>query len=395
MQQVIMPKLGLTMESGRIVKWLKKEGEKVMRDEALVEIETEKVTMFIESPAEGVLAQIIAMEGQEVSVSKPIAILTSEGEIIPNSLEAPAVEKEQTREPQDRASVTTSREEVRISPLARKIAEKDGIDISKLRGTGPDGRVVREDVLKAIEDGKRAASKVSEVSQDIRIEYLSGLRKNVAERMTLSSQTIPQVTLQTEADLTETVNFHQDYAAKMEKSVGVHVTFTDVIVKATAKALREYPRLNSTFVDNGIRLNENINIGIAVAVDTGLIVPVVPDADKTALAELAKTSKELAEKARLGKLTIEDVSNGTFTISNLGMFAIDSFNPLINPPQIGILGVGQIVKKPSVIADQILVRSLMSLSLTFDHRVTDGAEAAKFLGRIKNLLEHSFHLLEN
>ncbi|MFQ5998574.1 MAG: dihydrolipoamide acetyltransferase family protein, partial [Candidatus Bathyarchaeia archaeon] len=305
MQQVVMPKLGLTMETGRIVKWLKKEGEKVMRDEAIVEIETEKVTMSIESPAEGILAKIIAMEGQEVSVSKPIAILTSEGETIPNSLEAPTVEKEPMREPQELAPITTSvREEPRISPLARKIAEENGIDVSKLRGTGPDGRVVREDVLKAIEDGKRAASKDSDVSQDIRIENLSGLRKNVAERMTLSSQTIPQVTLQTEADLTETVNFHQDYAAKTEKAIGVHVTFTDVIVKAAAKALQEYPRFNSTFLDNGIRFNENINVGIAVAVDSGLIVPIVHDADKTALTEIAKTSKELADKARLGKLTI-------------------------------------------------------------------------------------------
>jgi pyruvate dehydrogenase E2 component (dihydrolipoamide acetyltransferase) len=373
--KVVMPKLSLTMKTGTIVQWYKKEGENVEKGEPLVEVLSEKVTYDIEAPSSGILRKIFAAEGAEVPIDTTIALITLPEEEIPEVIEPRKVE-----------TVTAAGEEISVSkekvervliaasPAAKRLAREHGIDLTQIVGTGPEGRIVEKDVERFIEERMRLAPKVKEVIP------LTGVRKTVAERVSLSFRTAPHSTISMEVDMTA--------ASKLREKT--QFSYTEILVKTVAEALKKHPILNSTLEDDKIKIFENINIGVAVATEKGLIVPVVHDADKKTLPEVASEVKELVEKAREGKLEKENVSGGTFTITNLGMYGVDVFTPIINPPETAILGVGRIMEKPVVVNGEIKIKPIMILSLSYDHRVIDGAPAAQFLKTIKELLESIF-----
>jgi pyruvate dehydrogenase E2 component (dihydrolipoamide acetyltransferase) len=380
--KVVMPKYGWTMTEGKVLKWLKKEGELVKKGEPLFEMESEKTVTQVEAETSGILRKILVQEGTVVPVGETIAILTEPGEELPSSdtLKQMVEEKPQIVE----------EEKIKISPAARKLAEEHGIDITKIKGTGPDGRIVKEDILRVIESEKEVV-KVS--SLPAKIIPLEGMRKIIAERMTLSARTTARVLLTIDVDMSEVSKLRQSLLEDVEKKWGVRLTYTDILVKAVAKALEEHPIVNSILVEDKIHVMESINIGVAVALKDGLIVPVVREANKKSLIEIALQLKELIEKARQGKLSTEEATGGTFTISNLGMYGVGVQMQIINPPEVAILGVGAITDKPVVINGQITIRPMMTLSLVFDHRALDGAPAAEFLVTLKRILENPYILL--
>ncbi|RLG91926.1 MAG: 2-oxo acid dehydrogenase subunit E2 [Candidatus Hecatellales archaeon] len=389
-----MPKLSLTMETGKIIRWLKKEGDKVEKGEPILEIETEKVTVEVEAPASGILHKILAKEGEEVPIQKTIAIIKEPGEEIPEETVVEA--KREVTVPTAEKPV----ERVKASPLAKKLAKEYGIDLTKIKGTGPGGRILKEDVLRAVEEAKAAAAVTVTPTpptptpsvEKAKIVPLTGIRKTIGKRMAQSLQTAPQLTITMEVDMGEVVKLREQVVSETEKKLSLRVTYTDIIVMAVAKALKEFPFMNSRLEEDKLKLLEEVNVGVATAIEDGLVVPVVKNADKKSLVEISSNIRSLVEKARQGKLSIEDVSGGTFTVTNLGMYGVDVFTPIINPPESAILGVGRIVEKPVVKDGQIVIRPITILSLTFDHRVTDGAQAAVFLQRIKELLEKPFLL---
>lgn len=346
MKTVKMPRVDPAMEKGVVVKWLKKEGDEVKEGEHVLTIMTEKVEFEVKSPANGTLHKIIAKEGVEVPVGEPLALILELGE-------APPIEAEKV--------------ELKASPAARRLAEEYGVDLTKVRGTGPEGRIVRDDVLRAIEAQKEGIKSIK----------LHPLRLITAQKMVQSHQSIPPVTI--------TMNMDGEELIRAKRELGV--AYDAVFVKAVGRALREYEAFNSSFSDDGLKVHRAVNVGVAVATEQGLIVPVVHDADTKSLQAISKEIEELAEKARSGKLSMKDVSGGTFTITNLGMFGVESFTPIVVPGQSAILGIGIIEKKPVVVEDRIVVKPQLHLSLTFDHRVADGALAAKFLKRVKELVE--------
>ncbi|MEM2917397.1 MAG: dihydrolipoamide acetyltransferase family protein [Candidatus Bathyarchaeia archaeon] len=370
--KVIMPRLSLTMKEGTVVQWFKKEGESVEKGEPLVEVMSEKVTYDIEAPSSGVLRKILAAEGAEVPIDAAIAIITAPEEELPELeetkkgvLAVPVEEIQVSREKTGRFLA---------SPAAKRLAKEYGVDLAQVVGTGPEGRIVERDVERFIREKLRLAPKVKEIIP------LTGIRKTVAERVSLSFRTAPHSTITMEVDMTE--------ASKLREKT--QFSYTEILVKAVAEALKKHPMINSTLEEDKIKVFEDINIGIAVATEKGLVVPVVRNADKKSLPEIASEIKELVEKAREGKLTKEDVSGGTFTITNLGMFGVDVFTPIISPSETAILGVGRIIEKPVVVGGEIKIKPMMTLSLSYDHRVIDGAPAAQFLKTIKETLEKPF-----
>jgi len=370
--RVVMPRLSLTMKTGTVVQWFKKEGETVQKGESLVEVLSEKVTYDVEAPESGVLRKILAMEGMDVPVAQAIGIIAQLDEQIPETelvLTAPE-EAAKVEAVSERELVEKVEERIAASPAAKRLAREHSVDLSKVVGTGPEGRIVEDDVKKFMEETK-VAPRVREVIP------LTGIRKTTAERVSLSARTAPHSTITMEVDVTKAVRLREETQA----------SYTDMLVKAVAKALREHPIMNSTLDDDQIKVFEDINIGIAVATEKGLVVPVVHNADKKSLSDIASALKEVVDKAREGRLTKEDVTGGTFTITNLGMYGVDVFIPIINPPETAILGVGRVTEKPVVISGQLAIKPVIQLSLSFDHRIVDGAPAAKFLQKIKQILE--------
>ena len=294
-----------------------------------------------------------------------------------------------------RAPVPTEAETTRLkaSPLARRLAKEHGVDLSLIAGSGPDGRIVRDDVLHAVSTAPEIpAVEAPALQQAGEVIAMDGIRGIIAERMTLSLQTNASVTLHTEVDATAFVALREMLNDKLQAKE-VKLTYTDLLVKVVASALLEHPRLNATLTDEGIRLLSDINIGVAVALADGLVVPVVRNADKERLSEISEQVKNFAERARSNQLAPGELQGGTFTITNLGNFGIDAFTPIINPPESAILGVGRILKKPVVHEDEIVVRSMLTLSLTFDHRVVDGAPAAQFLQTVSDCIQDPYLLL--
>jgi pyruvate dehydrogenase E2 component (dihydrolipoamide acetyltransferase) len=391
---VIMPKLGLTMTEGTIEKWLKQEGDRVEKGELLVEIITEKINFQYEAPASGILRKIFHHEGEVVPVATPIAIIAEESEVIPEAeaikpevlpevIKPIAVQKEMEKPP----------ERIFVSPIAKKIAHEKGIDLSSLKGSGPMGRIVKIDVLRAAERvvGKETAPIApSPYGKTI---PLKGIRRIIAKRMTESFQNIPHIYLSLEIDMTACLALREQLMEEIEKRAKVRLTLTDILVKVGASALKDHPIINSRIEGDQICLLEEINIGVAIALQDGLIVPVIRNADRKSLAEIATTLRDLTQKAREEKLSLEDVGGGTFTLSNMGMLGIDKFNAIINPPECSILGVGRTVEKPVVQEGEIKIKPMAWLSLSSDHRIVDGATAALFLNHIKKLLENPTLLL--
>ncbi|MDI6846874.1 MAG: dihydrolipoamide acetyltransferase family protein [Candidatus Bathyarchaeia archaeon] len=361
--KVVMPRLSLTMKEGTVGIWYKKEGDIVEKGEPIVEVLSEKATYDLEAPASGILRKILVEEGVDAPVNAVLAVITAPDELFSETEILAEV-------PQ---TVEEAEKRVLASPAAKRLAREYGIDLSLVKGSGPEGRIVEEDVRRFVEETRGILPKVKEIIP------LSGFRKTSAERVSLSFKTAPHSTIMMEVDVSKATELHE----KLE------VSYTAILVKAVAKALTEHPIINSMFEENQIKIFEDVNVGVAVATEYGLVVPVIQNADRKSLKEIDATIKELTEKARQGKLTREDLSGGTFTITNLGMYGVEFFTPIINPPEAAILGVGKIVEKPIVISGKIETKPFMTLSLSYDHRIVDGAPAAEFLRKIKEKIEET------
>ena len=394
--EIRMPQLGLTMTEGLIGEWLKKEGDAVKKGEALVQITTDKLSSEIESEVDGVLRVVCVKEGDEVPVQGLIAIIGDANEEINVICDSSKAEiKTEAGVKEEKYPVTIEKVKggrIIASPLAKKTAANRGMDLSEITGSGFNGRIVQKDVLAqeqsvtATVSAEIAAVKaiVSTESKDI-IKPLTSMRKVIGKRMTESKHTASHVTLTTEANVDKTIALRNKLNAK---NSDIRFSYTDILVKMTATALRNIPMLNTSIDGDNIIIHDRINIGVAVALEDGLLVPVVRDADRKGLKAIRIDTKDLIEKVRGNKLTGDELVGGTFTISNLGGYDIDGFTPIINLPECAILGVGRIVRKPIVNEnDEIVPASMMTLSLSFDHRIADGALGAQLLKMIKDYLE--------
>lgn len=408
MHEVIMPKLGLTMESGKIEKWHKKEGDKVKAGEVLFEVMTDKVTIEVESYDSGILRKILKVEGEEVPVTEVVAYIGEEDEEIPQAEPELAaedkkkVEVKKAEEAADKIKEVSgiSGEGAKISPLARKTAKEIGMDykLERIAGSGPGGRIVKEDIIAySKKKGKARNEEAAPVTTTgITIKSsgpLEGIRKVIAERMSYSRSNIPHIVLNAKADATQLIVLREKFKEKILKKYGIKITYTDFILKSTAVALQENLEVNSTFSDGNYIIYDDVNVGVAVSLEGGLIVPIIFNCDRLKITDIAKKRIELAGKAREGKLSLEEISNGTFTVTNLGMYGIRSFSPIINPPQAAILAVGEIYTEPAVVKGKIEPKSFMDLSVSCDHRIIDGIVGAKFLRRIAELIKNPAELV--
>ena len=380
---VIMPALGMAQETGKVLRWLKAEGDDVAKGEPLLEVETDKVTVEIEAPAEGRLAALRAGEGSEVPVGEAVAVIVAAGEELPATSESigavmvsePSPSLAAAPEAAPAATATAAPGRRLASPKARRLAAERGVDLDSLvGGSGPHGAFVAADIP---DGGPAAAASGGEELP------LSRIWSIMAERMTQSWTSAPHFYLLREVDAGRLGSWREVARGRLGREVSV----TDLLVRATAAALGDHPRLNAAWVDGGIRLNEEVNVGIAVAVEDGLVVPVIHGADGIGLGAIAERREDVVARAREGALRPEDVERGTFTISNLGMFGVDAFNAVVNPPQAAILAVGRIVDRVVAIDGAPVVRPTMVLTLSCDHRVVDGARAAQFLDALATLIE--------
>lgn len=392
MVEVLMPRLDPGMRSGKIVEWLKKEGETVQKGQPIVVIEGEKTTFEVEAPETGTLSKLLAAVGDDVQVSQPIAFIGGSGS-------GSAFTQAEGPKSQPSSTVTASLAQPTIpsatipgdravaSPAARRLAQEAGIDLSQVRGTGPGGRISREDVLAAANQQKavQPTVQVSKIRQPqvMKKMKLEGIRKAVAERLSFSERNTVPVTLTMETDASKLVKFKDTE----------HVSFNSFVVKAVAKALEVYPIMNSSIEGDEITTYSDVNVCVAINTDQGLVAPTIVNANRKSLKEINDEVSLLADKAKSNRLTIEELTGGTFTITNLGVYDIESFAPIINPPQCGILGLGRISYKPYASGEQITTRPLTVLTLVFDHRIIDGLPAAKFLQTVKRNLEDPEPLL--
>ena len=425
MHTAVMPKMGDTMEEGKVITWRKREGDTVAKGDALAEIETEKVNIEAEAFVAGVLRKILAPEGSTVPVGQPIALIGDPSEPIPAEYggaatpvaAAPAAAAAQPAPvavgaaagavvanghvaqvaTTPAAPVTQPNGRVFISPLARHIAAEHTLDIARIQGTGPGGRIVRDDVLAALQSGQAslATAPAGAAAPEVVAVPLSQMRKTIARRLQQSMQTAPHFYVTISVDATRLMQARaqiNEYAATLAEPVKVSVN--DIVVKAVALTLARMPQVNVSFDGESILYKKRAHIGMAVALEQGLIVPVLRDADTRGLLDLARESRRLAEAARAGKLKAEELQGGTFTVSNLGMYEVESFTAIINPPESAILAVGAIIATPVATPDrQVVVRDQMKLTLSSDHRALDGAIAARFLQQLKQLLEQPMAIL--
>lgn len=397
MHSVIVPRLDPAMKTGRIVEWLKRENEAVKKGEPILVVEGEKTIFEIEAPATGVLRKILYPAGSEIEVLTVVAMIGEPGEPIPPDLGIVAPREEVLPPPlriekPGVAVVERPVEEVApASPLARKMAEEYGIDLTMVEGTGPGGRIVKEDVLRAVEERRAAVSAaplpevVTPTIKPPRIAKtipFSGTRKTIAERLSHSFHTAVPVTVTMEVNMEKLLDYYESIKATMG-----NVSLTALILKAVAKALESHAIFNSTLDGNEIKIFEDINIALAINTPDGLIAPVIRNSNKKSVAEISNVVRELTEKAMQRKLSLEELLGGTFTVTNMGPYDVEIFAPIINPPQSAILGIGRIAKRAVIMNDQIVVKPMATLSLVFDHRVTDGVPAAEFLREVKRLLE--------
>jgi pyruvate dehydrogenase E2 component (dihydrolipoamide acetyltransferase) len=434
--EIVLPQWGMEMQDGVIIKWLKNEGDTVEEGEPLVEIETAKLQTELESTASGTLSYIVAQEGEIVPIRGVLCVIAGPGEEAARPTTAPrSAASANAVEQRPSAAATApaapaSAPGLQVVPAARRLAQEQGVDLASVQGSGPRGRILIADVEQAIRNRTQPAApspgpgaKIQVVPAARRLAQergvdlcvvqgsgpggrilvadvekaqqadvppapqsvaITGIRRTIATRMLQSLQTMAQVTLTTEADLREGETLRRGLSRHRAEG---GISPLHLVIKAAARALKEHPRMNALQTEDRVELMAEVNIGVAVALAEGLITPVIRNADAKSLSELATEGRELAAKTRGGTARPEDVTGGTFTITNLGAQEIDAFTPIINPPQVGILGVGRVVEKPIVAQGQVVVGSMMYLSLTFDHRVVDGAPAADFLQSVKRLLE--------
>jgi pyruvate dehydrogenase E2 component (dihydrolipoamide acetyltransferase) len=393
--EVILPRLGQGMESGTIVRWLKSEGEPVAKGEPLFELDTDKVTQEVEAEAAGVLLKIAISEG-EVPVGQTVAFIGAEGEDVPEAPVAPPHEEPKASEPEpaavqeapQQAAIASGNGRIKASPLARRMARERGIELSGIRGTGPDGRIVAEDVERAeagvgVPVPGRVAVPASVQAGQVERVPLSNVRKTIARRLTEAWQ-IPVFQLQASADMTRVNSL---VARLRERDPEIRLTVTDVLTKICAQALMRHREVNAEFTEDAILLHPTANVGLAVAAPQGLVVPVIRSAERLSLPEIAAVRADLVGRARENKLRAEDLEGGTFTISNLGMYAVERFTAVLNPPQAAIVAVGATEERVVPVGGETAVRPMVTLTGTFDHRAVDGAPAAAFLQTLKESLE--------
>lgn len=431
MKTVEMPKMGDTMEEGKILRWIKHEGDEVKKGESLAEVETDKVNIEIEAFASGILRKILISEGDSAPIGASIAYIGAADEPLPGgngkngksgkaAQEVPRKGQEKPIAPSSAASsraastavvpapaaVSSVQSEGRvfISPLARRLAEEHHIDYHQLRGTGPNGRIIKLDIESALRQTAPAAISAPtfmpepqpasiDIGEVVEIP-LTSMRRTIAKRLAQSMQSAPHFYVTSVIDtgkLSELRAQINAYAATDANPIKVSVN--DLIIKAVAAALLRMPQVNVSFAEDRLIQKKQVHIGVAVALEQGLIVPVLHNAEQRGILDIARESRRLAEAARANKLKAEDLSGGTFTISNLGMFDVESFTAVINPPESAILAVGSIMPTPAVVDGQIVVRERMKVTLSSDHRALDGAVAARFLQEVKRLLEEPFGLL--
>lgn len=449
--EVVLPALGLTVEKGTILKWLKKEGDLVSKGESLYEVEADKVTTEVESPANGVLSKILVPEGVEVPILTVVAVITEKGEELPDKYLAMEIKRIETvkqeakveikeREipgshiPREIKAVPAARQLARgkgvdlssikgsgpggtillkdvesyftqkvqatprilSTPTAKKLAEREAIPLSLIKGTGISGRIMKEDVIRAkaelerkegrIEASIKPASKY-ELGQVIK---MNSMRKAIAKRMVQSKFSAPHIYFYNDIDMGKLMDLREDVVSEVEKKEGIRLSINDFIIKAVALTLKEFPLLNSMVSGDEIRIFPEINVGLAVALDDGLIVPAIPNTDQLGIIEIARYRVDLVERARQGKLTLEEMERGTFTISSLAQYDIVFFTAILNPPQSGILTLGKVEERPVVRNGEVVIRKIMRQGLSVDHRIIDGAVAAQFLQSLKNKLENPY-----
>lgn len=448
---VFMPKLSMTMEQGTVLQWFKQEGDDVREGDLLLEVMTDKINIEVEAYVSGKLLKIYYGPDSVVPVNAVIGYIGEEGEVVPDTPPAvdgsvdgasdeaaeaaadqpaddaagaeqaapasgeagkvratPAARKaarehgialEQVKGsgPNGRihradveAYVQANRTNTAATPLARKVAQAEGISLADVQGTGVNGKVLKADVLAAKQSAAQPTAAPAAAGEKVKLE---GMRKVIAQRMVQSAFTAPHVTLVTEVDMSEAIRLRTALLPEIEKATGERLSYTEIIMKAVARALMLHPQVNTSLEGDYLVRHAHANIGLAVAVPNGLMVPVIPEAESKGLAALTAACKQVAKLAREGKLTPDHMRGGTFTISNLGMYAIDAFTPIINQPESAILGVGRIQEKPVGVAGRIELRPMMTLSLSFDHRVIDGAPAAAFLQDVKEALEQPYRML--
>jgi pyruvate dehydrogenase E2 component (dihydrolipoamide acetyltransferase) len=406
--EIIMPKLGMSMEEGTVVEWLKKKGDPVKKGESVVVISSDKIEKDIEAPEDGVLLEILAEQDETVPVGKAIGYIGQESEL----------EREQSTTTMKQANletatsvetmkrIETTRRKPRVSPAARKLALEAGIDLNSISGSGPNGRITRADIIKAVQ-AKRSDSDLQSKRQaeiatmeqkpinqtGVTVKPITGMRKVIATRMFTSLQQTAQLSIHMRADVTELLEIQKKVRDELVDEHDVKLTITDFIARATILALLTHKQMNSIYQDEHIHTYDSVHLGIAVALENGLMVPVISHAEKLSIKEISRKIKNLSLRAKEGKLESEEMKGSTFTITSLGAYGVEFFTPVLNPPEVGILGVGTITDTPVFVGDVVQRRTLLPLSLTFDHRVIDGAPASKFLSTIKDYLEKPYKML--
>ena len=407
---VVMPALEMAQETGKLVSWKKKEGEQVKKGEMLLEVETDKAVVEIEAGGDGVLAGVTAKVGDVVPVGQTIAWLLKAGESVPQSGGQQHSGRKMDAAPAAAASAaaTAAPEPVsiagaRISPKARRLAREHGVDITRLRGSGSGGEILADDILKAAQAASGPAAVPAPAARSTSTpaarpvappppvatgpaDAVSSIGRIMAERTTQSWTTVPHFFVARDVDATALNATREGLIPVIEKSHGVKITHTDLMVSAVARALKQFPRMNGSWVNGGVTLNPDINVALAMAVENAVVTAVIRNADKLPLGGIAKQRKELSERARAGKLQPADIAGATFTISNLGMFSVDAFTAIIVPPQAGILAVGAIADRVVAVDGMIGIRPMVTLTLSSDHRLIDGARAAQFMQEVVGTL---------
>jgi pyruvate dehydrogenase E2 component (dihydrolipoamide acetyltransferase) len=418
---VVMPALEMAQETGKVVSWRKREGERVAKGEPLLEVETDKAVVEVESPGDGILSAVSAREGAVIPVGQTIAWLLAPGEAPPIAT-APA----QTGRRQDSAAAgstaaiaatpaTPASGEMRISPKARRLAREHGVDVARLHGSGPGGEILAEDVMNAAKSAGPAAAPAAVATSAAvatgvvpatpsvqskpptpagELQQLGTIGRLMASRTAQSWTTIPHFFLTRDADAGGLLEMHERLAVEVERAHGIKATLTDLLISLVARVLAKHPRMNASWTGDAIRHNSEVNVALAVAVEEGVVAPVVHKANTSNIAEIAVRRRELAERAKAGRLQPADIAGGTFTISNLGMYNVDAFTAIIVPPQAGILAVGRVGDRVVAVDGRPAVRPVISLTLSTDHRVADGARAALFMNDLVEAIREPRKWLE-
>jgi pyruvate dehydrogenase E2 component (dihydrolipoamide acetyltransferase) len=429
-----MPKMGDAMEEGTLVKWLKSEGDEVSEGDPIAEIETDKVTLELEAEDSGTLAQLIADEGQDIPVGEAIAFIAGEGEEVPERAagggaeeaeeeggegEAQAQTATETEAPEEEGGEETAARadgrtdgHFRASPIVRRLAQENNLDLSRIEGSGPAGRIIERDVRAAMESGtaqktdgkaeveapeREAAPQVAAAPEPTRapgteLVEPSRMRRVIGERMTQSKQQVPHYYATVEVEMDDLLALRKQLNEQLEEQ-GIKLSINDFVMKAVALALKDFPNLNALWTSEGIELHQQVDLAMAVALEEGLITPVIRDAANKTLSAISAASKDLAKRAREGALKPEEYQGGTVTISNMGMFGVESFAAIINPPQAAIVAVSSIMQRAMFKDDEVAPVSIMKLTLSADHRISNGAEGAQYLAEVKRLLEHPMTLV--